>query len=474
MSLAVAIGFGSLLACAPERPDPPALIPVESQFASDTAVAWVPPVTIEDADDPTLVFAQGPPQNLLFIAVDTLRRDRIGRWDPELGTSTPFLDGLLSQSVVLENHRSCSNWTLSSLLCLFSGKSTVELGFEPLSGDDLAPPLPQELNAAPRWLADAGFRAVAISGSPYISPEWLTTDGFTAVEYQDNGGTSWASAEWIIDRATTHLADLQNSRDRWYLHLHFMDPHSPYSAPESYLDLVGGAELVPLPWDVTDPTSFGVLKSLYDGLDADTQANAYATVDKYYRADVRYLDDQLALFWEHLKSVDALDSTLVVFWTDHGEQFWEHGKIHHDKSLYGEENRATAAFWSKDLETQSWTRPTVHQDIFPTILQALDVPIAGRVSGDVLGTRTGGKIRTSFRYSSPEPAHMAADLEGLRLHYDWDGNRALYDTDIDPDEIHDLYDPEDPELAVLWARMETEIDRVLTFLPHLEPVDRGL
>ena len=457
--------LGALLACAPGGADSTSAPPVPVETGSSG----------EDTSTPLLDFGDQRPRNLLFIGIDTLRRDRIGRWDPEQKGFTPFLDSLLDQSVVLANHRSCSNWTLSSLFCLFTGKSTVALGVEPLSGDDQAAQLPDSLSIAPRWLANAGYRAMAVSGSPYLVPEWLTTDGFESVKYQDRGNPTWASAEWITDRARFSLRDLQDTGQPWYLHLHFMDPHTPFDAPASYLEEVGVGDLPELGFDVTDPASFGLLKARYDDMDPQAQADAYAHVDTHYRADLRYMDDQLQVLWQHFEDMGALDNTLVVFWSDHGEQFWEHGEIHHDRSLFGQENRGMAAFWSRDLSSpQDWTGPTVHQDIFPTILDALEVPGEVPVSGDVLGTRSSGKVRTAFRYSSPDPPRMAADLDGLRLHYAWDGSRALYDASSDPDEVNDLYDVEDPGLAVLWEHLDFEIDQALEFLPHLEPVDRGL
>lgn len=48
---------------------------------------------------PALAFSGDAPTNLLFITLDTLRRDRIGRWDTaDRPSATPFLDGLLAEA----------------------------------------------------------------------------------------------------------------------------------------------------------------------------------------------------------------------------------------------------------------------------------------------------------------------------------------------------------------------------------------
>src|SRR5262245_57634448 len=82
----------------------------------------------------SLVFDEGPPRNILAISLDPTRRDWIGRFNG--GTDTPNLDAWLDGAYVLDNHRSCSNWTAWSMTCVISGRNPMENGFATWSYGD--------------------------------------------------------------------------------------------------------------------------------------------------------------------------------------------------------------------------------------------------------------------------------------------------------------------------------------------------
>jgi arylsulfatase A-like enzyme len=425
---------------------------------------------------PALQFSGEAPTNLLFITIDTLRRDRIGRWDrTDRESATPFLDALLEESLVLEDHRSCSNWTLSSLICLLAGQSTVDLGFEPHSGDDRVADVPDDLSTAPQWLADAGFRTAAVSASPFLREGFAPTEGgFERIDYRNEGAHLYSTADWIRGVAAQRTASLRSTGEPWYLHLHYMDAHSPFDEHPTQWAQEGIEDLPPSEFDLTTYDDVQKVISSWDRMSAEVQDVLLQYMDAYYRADLRFWDEQLAQLWDVLDQQGAFDDTLVVFWTDHGEQFFDHGGYGHNQSLFGEENQTLAAFWSPGLAPGSWNGPTEHRDIFPTVLAALEGLEAPKtVTGHTLGTRPPGLARLSLRYSAPEPVKMAVDQDGWRMYYTWEGDKELYDLQTDPLEQNDLYDAENPTVHALWEPLNAEIDRMLVFMPELTPVDRG-
>ena len=58
--------------------------------------------------------------------------------------TTPALDAWLEESVVLDNHRSCSNWTYPSFVCVYTGAYGEDLGVYP-HGIDTYPDEPETL-----------------------------------------------------------------------------------------------------------------------------------------------------------------------------------------------------------------------------------------------------------------------------------------------------------------------------------------
>jgi arylsulfatase A-like enzyme len=52
-----------------------------------------------------------------------------------------------------------------------------------------------------------------------------------------------------------------------------------------------------------------------------------------YDGEVSFNDDSFGRLIEHLRETGELDDTLVVFTSDHGEEFWEYGRRGHGRSL---------------------------------------------------------------------------------------------------------------------------------------------
>ncbi len=443
--------------------------PQDSASPSDTGDTAAP---LEPSTS-LLQLPGGAPKNLLIVSVDTLRRDHVGFYAG--GGTTPNLDGVLAESVVLQDLRGCSNWTYSSLLCLFSGRSTVDLGAEPVTNDPQAAEVPYDTELMPLWLSEAGFRTVSVTGSPFLSDDTGTVTGrwFDRVVYDDWGSSSdFPTGDWTVDQALVEAESLMAEPDeRFYLHVHFMDPHSPFAAPDSYR--AGLTELDPIPYDLTNASDYGQAQRDYNSLSTEEKTLLISHMDVYYRGDVMYMDEQLGRLWQGLDELGALEDTLVLFWSDHGEQYWEHHQVGHGASLYQEENRALGAFWARGLDAASLSMPAAHQDLTPTLMEALGLPLRSEFTGLPLQDISADRVRFGFRYNIDIPARFMATAGDQALLYSSDGKKFFYDVDLDPEELVDLYSAKDPELRALWDALDPEIDRVAAYLPHLDFKKRG-
>ncbi|MEM6930334.1 MAG: sulfatase-like hydrolase/transferase, partial [Myxococcota bacterium] len=294
-------------------------------------VACRPPVTSPPPEPETpaverveLRFDGAPPTRLLVLSLDTTRRDAVGRYG-EGPSATPFLDARLGESVVLDNHRSCSNWTGPSMLCATSGVDPVDIGA--LRPNDARNRLP----TLARVLGEAGYATRLVSANPFFfgPDDALGFDRVTTL-VDDEGRAEGVAAQLRADLDA--LADAP----RWYAHAHFFDPHDPYCPPEAYLD-----GLPPIPFDVcTDPATAEY--ELWTDGTAEQRAAYVEHLRFRFRAELRYFDDTLAALWADLDARGDLDDTLVVFFTDHGEQFYERGTLGHSHELFAEETAAVA------------------------------------------------------------------------------------------------------------------------------------
>jgi arylsulfatase A-like enzyme len=55
-----------------------------------------------------------------------------------------------------------------------------------------------------------------------------------------------------------------------------------------------------------------------------------------YRAEVKHADIQVNRLLDALEQRDILDQAIIVFTSDHGEEFWEHGGVEHSHSHHRE------------------------------------------------------------------------------------------------------------------------------------------
>lgn len=65
-------------------------------------------------------------------------------------------------------------------------------------------------------------------------------------------------------------------------------------------------------------------------------------IRQLYLAEVRYVDAMFGKIVARLRELGIYDDALIVFSSDHGEEFWDHGEYGHGQSLFHELIRRAA------------------------------------------------------------------------------------------------------------------------------------
>jgi hypothetical protein len=306
-------------------------------------------------------------------------------------------------------------------------------------------------------LAAKGWATGAFVGNVYLSSNFDMARGFG-----EQGCLNWPGAELEVRRARDFL-QRHPDEDALVL-LHFMDLHLPYKEPARYQGLWAGKA----PFDL--PPMFNRANVLLSAARDPQRLHNYL-VDRYDQ-NLRYVDDSLAPFLQELG-----DDATVVFFADHGEEFWDHGDFEHGHSLYDELLRVPLLLKSPGLAPRRVTAPASLLDVTPTVLEALGLAPQEPASEGPMGVSL---LRAARGEEDPRLARPLGfgrplyggeawgSLEGSRKYVTRAGLEQLFDLKADPQEKRNLRfeggDPA-PGRAALAASVGRPVMQALRVTP---------
>jgi len=311
---------------------------------------------------PACTTTEAPP-NLVIVMVDTLRPDHLGYHGYALPTS-PQIDALAGRATVFMNHHSHSSRTGPAVASVFTGLHPRSHGvLDPLTHFDSRGTLAATRETLAETLKDNGYGCFGYVGNPNVSPRFGFSQGFDRYELLTPG----------VAPEVNRLADeaMGAQGGPFFMYLHYMEPHSSYRAPELYREMF------------VTPGYSGPITGEHKQLD-DIVAGRFRPgradvnqLEALYDQEIRYFDD---MFGELLGSIERhglADNTIVVFMSDHGEEFLDHGSALHGYTLYQEQLRVPMFIY--DPRREGATRVdalTRHVDFLSTILDVLGISAA--------------------------------------------------------------------------------------------------
>jgi arylsulfatase A-like enzyme len=364
------------------------------------------------------------PFNVMVVLIDTLRADHLGAYGYDRPTS-PNFDALAPESVLFDRTTAQAAWTKPSVASLMTGVFVHKHGV--ISSRDA-------LGTDRATLAEAmrrrGYRTVAFSSNPWITPEFRFDRGFDQFESGRAMGAQLTNLYKLLRRADRALAahgvaanlsgwafwgtsaNLSNSeRDRlladaavewieaqhddpFFLYVHLIGPHDPYDPPADYVRRFRGPQ-----WDghVDRKVPPARVQTIFDHAAPLPEPERAALVAQYDAA-IAYADTQLGRLVDALRRSGQLDHTLLVVTADHGEEFYEHQNWRHGNQLYNEVVHVPLAF-----HLPGRLAPTHRQDlsmlvdIFPTVVDLVDQsPVEKGLDGRALFAASSPGTPTAF------------------------------------------------------------------------------
>ncbi len=372
-------------------------------------------------------------RNLIVITVDTTRADHIATYG-NAGIKTPHIDDLARRGVLFETAITPVPLTLPSHTSIFTGLLPIHHGVR----NNGTFRVPGELETLAETLHREGFRTGAVIGAFVLDSKYGLDQGFETYDDNLHGGKDGPMfmfderpGRMVTDQGLTWLDTHRD--ERFFLWLHYFDPHANYEPPP--------------PFDV-----------LYEGAP--------------YDGEIAAVDAQIGRLVESLRNLRHLDDTLIVFTSDHGESLGEHGEKTHSQLLYDSTLHVPLIFSHPALPQASRVRGQVGTiDITPTVLDLLEVKGPSVSDGRSLaGLLDGTRPADSKMYVEtlvPRFNNGWAELRGVRTS-DFKYIRAprseLYDLPNDARELNNLLPARDDAAGPLADDLDRylETDVMLT------------
>ncbi|WP_256685684.1 sulfatase-like hydrolase/transferase [Halococcus qingdaonensis] len=454
-----------------------------------------------------------PARNVLFVVMDTVRKDHLSVYDDERET-TPGLETFAEEAAVYDQAVAPAPWTLPSHASMFTGRypgehnATQENPY--LEGH---PTLAQSLT---------DHRSSCYSSNAWITPYTHLTDGFDSQDnffevmpgdllsgplarvwktMNDNERLRQA-ADWLVnlgneiheflasgegaDSKTPAVIDrtiefIDDTDEPYFSFINLMDAHLPYHPPEEHKELFAPG---------VDSTQVCQNSKEYNSGARDISEAEWNSIRGLYDAEIHHVDAQLHRLFEWMRANDEWDDTLVIVCADHGELHGEHGLYGHEFAVYDPIVNVPLMVKHPNLDPGRRDEQVELADLYHTVLDHADArgkglpldcdrsllsesyrefaggenafveyhrPVVELNQLENKASAAGIEIDENSRFYSRMRAARRPD--GKYIHNERIADEA-YRLDSDPDELADRTGDEDPVIAELESALSAfEHDR---------------
>jgi len=368
--------------------------------------------------------ASGRP-NVIVYLVDALRADRLSSYGHSRPTS-PGIDEFACRGTLYERAYAQSSWTRPAVASLFTGLRPEVHGAN--RRRDRLSPGPATL--AER-LSQAGYQTAAVVANPNVAAEFGFDRGFDHYELAPVDGRRSAD----LNRRVLEWLDRRRPGRPFFLYVHTVDPHLPYDPPPEFRRrFAAGVERE----DLGSTESVGALLAR----DLENEGDFSSDLLDLYDAEVASNDHSFAALLGELERRGLIAGSMIVFLSDHGEEFFDHGGWIHGRTLYREMLHVPLVIsYPGQRKGRRERAPVQHVDLFPTVLEVAGIDAGLPVHGM--------SLLAELPEGRPIPAFLDHDgWQGLAVvrgrwkairhgHGGYIGRPELYEVEDDPHELND-------------------------------------
>lgn len=400
--------------------------------------------------------------NIVLITTDTSRTDTLGCYGSSHAVS-PHVDRLAVEGALFEQAHTNAPVCMPARCSLLTGTHTPVHGCV-----ENALARRNHLTVFPDLLAKAGYTTILVGKAHFGSvPESLHVrhifGGEKGADVDDAYARHLAGRGFRRSVAGPGVLPAELSSDAWavettiaeidrvrrdgpfFAHCSLLSPHAPLDPPESWLRRFADTRLPPV--IPADGETAELPRQLRDLLGLDDAATVTspdpAEIDhrrRLYYASAAACDEQIGRLLGYLDDNGLRENTLVIFTSDHGQQYFDHG--------FDDKHTFYDASWRIPLVLRlPGTIPAgvreefaMLTDVTATILAAAGVDFPPVQGFDLVGPLYRGQ-------PSPRQCASAVLYKSLALatrrwkleYYPEEATGRLFDRIRDPNELVDLY-----------------------------------
>ena len=419
--------------------------------------------------------AAARPKNVLLLILDDLND-----WVTALGdhpqVSAPNIDALAARGTVFANAHAQAPICGPSRASLFSGLYPAQTGiYGQITDDQLEPAvaavsptrlLPQYLRERGYYIAGSG-KVSHQGGLPSMFDEhvnridehrgqygpgpaqrmrWFngrTHTDWGAYPDRDEDMFDYQTAAYGVDFLSRH--EQERGDQPFMLALGFVRPHVPWYVPQRWLDMfpldeiqmpvVRANDLDDVPQAGRDLAAVPQMPTLEWAMENDE----WRPIMQAYLASIAFADYCVGMAVEGLETHGYADDTLVCLISDNGYHLGEKQRFA-KMSLWERSTRVPLIFAGPGVQQQVISDPVGLIDIYPTMLDMLELPAnpenAGRSLAPVL--TEGVPLPPQPQVSVYGEGNFAVIDRRYRYIRYADGSEELYDHETDPMEWHNI------------------------------------
>ena len=356
-----------------------------------------------------------------MLGCDTLRADRVDAMrngEPLM----PNVKALAERGALFENCYVPCGRTAPSLVSLLSGTWPHTHGIR----DNYVPKTTLNVPLLPHTLADAGYRTLAVS-------DWCGADfgkfdlGFQVCDLPED---SWnlrhlirqgpkdlrlflslfvrnrfgkrflpelyylggvPSTDLLGRDVRHHLSKLAGAGEPFFLNAFFSTTHPPFASEHPHYTRFADPA-----YDGPSKFAMARLTDPFEILRTQGEPRKEFDLDQIlalYDGCVTRFDDEVGRILDHLESCGLASNTIVVLYSDHGMEFFEHGTWGQGNSVIGEQSaRVPLIISDPRIDTTTRVSSIVRSvDVAPTLLDLAGLPVPADMEGTSLATGLRGE-----------------------------------------------------------------------------------